>query len=135
MDTAVVVSVISAAAGLIVAAGSLYLTKKKEREADWRKYKFEQYKEFLFSMSGNLGTNPTQDGKRNFARTCNSLHLIGSKGVLLALHKHIEALADPSIPKAAQDALLSKLIWEIRQDVGIPGTPDASEFSVQLWGY
>jgi hypothetical protein len=52
MDTSVVVSVIAAASGVIVTAASYYLTKKKEREADWRKYKFEQYKEFMVSISG-----------------------------------------------------------------------------------
>jgi hypothetical protein len=51
MDISVVVSVIAAASGVIVTAVSYYLTKKKEREADWRKYKFEQYKEFLLSVS------------------------------------------------------------------------------------
>jgi hypothetical protein len=51
MDTSVVVSVIAAASGVVVTSVSYYLTKKKEREADWRKYKFEQYKEFLASMS------------------------------------------------------------------------------------
>lgn len=54
MDTSVVVSVIALASGVIVTSVSFYLTKKKEREADWRKYKFEQYKEFMVSMSGTL---------------------------------------------------------------------------------
>jgi len=47
MDTSVVVSAIAAASGVIVAAVSFFLTKKREREADWRKYKYEQYKEFM----------------------------------------------------------------------------------------
>jgi hypothetical protein len=133
MDTAVLVSIVAAASGVIVTAVSYYLTKKKEREADWRKYKFEKYKEFLVSMSGNLARYSTPDSRRRFYTACNALHLIGSKGVLLALHSLIAVAGDPSLSNDAHDALLSKLIWEIRQDVGIPGTPDASEFSARLW--
>ena len=133
MDTSVVVSVIALASGVIVTSVSFYLTKKKEREADWRKYKFEQYKEFMVSMSGNLANTSTPDGIRNFYKACNALSLIGSRGVLLALPAFINSAGKPNLSRDAHDALLSKLIWEIRQDVGIPGTPDASEFSVQLW--
>jgi len=46
MDTAVLVSIVAAASGVIVTAVSYYLTKKKEREADWRKYKFESTRNF-----------------------------------------------------------------------------------------
>jgi hypothetical protein len=133
MNTSVIVAVISSAASVIAAALSFYLTKKKEREADWRKYKFEQYKEFLVSMSGSLGSNSTSDGRMSFSSACNALHLIGSKGVLLALHSLLAVAGRPGLPNATHDALLSKLIWEIRQDVGIPGTPDESEFFAHLW--
>jgi hypothetical protein len=133
MDTSVIVAVISTAAGVTVASLSYYFSKKKEREADWRKYKFEQYKEFMVSMSGNLTNSSTPDGIRSFYKACNALSLIGSRGVLLALPAFINSAGKPNVSRDAHDALLSKLIWEIRQDVGIPGTPDASEFSVQLW--
>jgi hypothetical protein len=68
MDTSVVVSVIAAASGVVVAAVSFYLTKKKEREADWRKYKYEQYKEFMVSISGIVAGDSTPEGNRIFAR-------------------------------------------------------------------
>jgi hypothetical protein len=133
MDTSVVVSVIAAASGVIVAAVSYFLTKNRDREADWRKYKFEQYKEFMVSIGGSLGINSTPDGRRSFSSACNALHLIGSKGVLLALHSLLDATENSNLSRVTHDALLSKLIWEIRQDVGIPGTSDASEFSARLW--
>jgi hypothetical protein len=129
----VVVSIIAAASSVIVAAGSFYLTKKKEREADWRKYKFEQYKEFLVSMSGSLTRDSTPDSRRRFYTAGNALNLIGSNGVILSLHSFLAVAGKPGLSEADHDALLSKLIWEIRQDVGIPGTPDASEFSAHLW--
>jgi hypothetical protein len=70
-----------------------------------------------------------------FAKACNTLHLIGSKGVLDALHAYQdEARSSNPNPSAAKEAaLLSKLVWEVRKDIEIPGTPQESEFSVQLW--
>ena len=135
MSTAVIVSVISAAAGVMAAALSFYLTKKKEREADWRKYKYEQYKEFMVSISGIVAGDSTPEGNRIFAKACNTLHLIGSKGVLNALHAYQDEVAssNPKHSAARQATLLSKLVWEIRRDIEIPGTPQASEFSVNLW--
>ena len=129
MDTPIVVSVVAAASGVIVTAVSYYLTKKKERDADWRKYKFEQYKEFLLSVSGTVGTDSTPEGNRNFAKACNTLHLI------VALHAYQDEvrISNPSHSDIEHDARLSKLVWEIRKDVGIPGTPDEGEFSVHLW--
>lgn len=136
MDTPIFVALITVAGSVIVAAGGFYLTKKKEREADWRKYKFEQYKEFMASMSGSLGRNSTQEGQLGFAKAFNALHLIGSPGVLKALHQLQNELAiHPSVRSLERhDALLSKLVWEIRKDSEIPGTPGVSEFSVHLAG-
>jgi hypothetical protein len=135
MNTSVIVAVISAAAGVIVTTVSFYLTKKKEREADWRKYKYEQYKEFLLSMSGIVGTDSTPEGNRSFAKASNTLHLIGSKGVLVALHAFQDEIRISNANKsdAKHDALLSKLVWEIRKDLSIPGTSEVSDFSMYLW--
>jgi len=135
MDTTVVVSVIAAASGVIVAAVSYFLTKKREREADWRKYKYEQYKEFMVSISGIVAGDSTPEGNRVFARACNTLHLIGSRGVLVALHAYQDEVAssNPSHSAAKESEMLSKLVWEVRKDLEIPGTPQSSDFSVQLW--
>ena len=86
MDTPVTVAVISAAA-IVVPAVSFYLTKRKERQADWQRYKFEIYKELVQSLSGIVGTDSTPEGNRRFAAACNTLHLIASQGVITALHK------------------------------------------------
>lgn len=134
MDASVTVSVITAASAICVAAVTYLFAKQKERESDWRKYKFEQYKEFLISMSGALGRNPTLEGRLGFARACNTLHLIGSGEVLKALHELQDELEAPLDIRSQErhDALLSKLIWEIRQDIQIPRTTEMSQFVVQL---
>lgn len=86
MDTPVTVATISAAAAIVCFSHQFYLTKSKERQADWQRYKFELYKELVQSFSGIVGADSTPEGNRRFASVCNTLHLIGSKGVLNALH-------------------------------------------------
>ncbi|MFP5205176.1 MAG: hypothetical protein ACLGSH_07455 [Acidobacteriota bacterium] len=135
MNTAVIVSAISAASAVAVAAVSFYLTKSREREADWRKYKFEHYKEFLVSLSRIVGQAEIPEGQRMFAERCNTLYLIGTKGVLDALHAYRREIR-PTRGARSDDEhnrRLSALIWEIRKDVGIPGTPDLSDFIARLW--
>jgi hypothetical protein len=70
MDTSVVVSIVAAASALVVTALSYYFTKMKEREADWRKYKYEQYKEFMVGLSGTVGSDSTDEGQRTYAKAC-----------------------------------------------------------------
>jgi hypothetical protein len=75
----------AATSAIVVAALSYLFAKWKERDADWRKWKFDQYKELLDAMSGSLGQSSTLDGKMRFSKACNALNLIGSKGVLRTL--------------------------------------------------
>ena len=135
MDTPVTVAVISAAAAVVVPAISFYLTKKKEREADWQKYKFEQYREFVTALSGIVSTDSTPDGNRHFAVASNTLQLLASKSVITALHEFRDEIrvSNPNKSLERHDALLSRLIWEIRRDLKIPGTPPVGEFIASLW--
>ena len=136
VETAITVALISAGAAFVVApAISYYLTKKKEREADWRKYKFEQYKEFVTALSGIVGTDSTPAGNQRFAVACNTLNLIASKAVTTALHEFQDEIrvSNTNRSRTRHDALLSRLIWEIRADLGIPGTPAVTEFAAGLW--
>jgi len=86
MGSSLAVSVIAASSAVVVAALSYLFTKAKEREADWRKWKYEQYKQFVASISGITGTDSTPEGNQVFAEACNTLHLIGSKGVIDSMH-------------------------------------------------
>jgi hypothetical protein len=136
MDTPITVAAISAAAAAVVApAISFYLTKKKEREADWQKCKFEQYREFGTALGGIVGTDATPEGTRRFAVSCNTLHLIASQPVITALHAYQDEIRESNTDKSRtrHDALLSRLIWEIRQDLELPGNPAVGEFVAGLW--
>jgi predicted RNase H-like HicB family nuclease len=135
MDVPIAVAVISASAAVIVPAFSFYLTKKKERQADWQRYKFELYKDLVQSLSVVAGTDSTSEGRRRFALACNTLHLIAPTDVLDALHNfQDETSVSNSSPTAHKhDQLLSRLLWEIRKDLRIPRNPDVTDFNARLW--
>jgi hypothetical protein len=135
MEAQVIVAIISAAAAIVVAAVSFYLTKSKEREAEWQRYKFELYKELVQSLSGTVGTEATPEGHRRFAAACNNLHLIASNGVLAALHDFQDEIrvSNPKKSDDRHDALLWRLEWEIREDLRIPDNPPLDQFRARLW--
>jgi hypothetical protein len=130
----IAVAIISAAA-VVVPAVSFYLTKRKERAADWQKYKFEQYRDLLASLSGIVGTDSTPEGNRHFAEARNTLHLLASQRVLAALHDFQDEIriSNPHRSDESHDALLSRLVWEIREDLGMRQTGDVRDFKAQLW--
>lgn len=135
MDASIVVASISAASAVVVSALSFYFSKKKDRDVDWRKNKFEYYKEFLSALGGIAGSDATPDGNRKFALACNTLHLIASIGVIRALHDFQDEIRISNTEKSREthDTLLSRLVWEIREDLGIPPTGNTSEFAMYLW--
>ena len=135
MDTPILVAVISAAASLAVAAITFFLTKRKEREAEWRKQKLEHYREFLDSLSGVVGTDSTPDAQRRWARAANTIGLVASQKVLAALWKFQNSIAksnpNPSIED--HDRKLNQLMLAIRADLCISPADEPEKFSFRLW--
>lgn len=72
-------SVITAA--IMVQEVTVYLTKMKEREADWQKYKFEHYREFVVALGGIAGADATPAGNLRF--TVASAYLQSYKTTLI----------------------------------------------------
>jgi hypothetical protein len=122
-------------AAIVAPAVSFYLTKQKERQADWQRYKFELYKELIDSFSGVVGADVTPEGRKRFAAAVNTVNLIASLGVAVALHKFLDEIRDSNINRDANrhDRLLSCLEWEIREDLRILGNPRIGKFSAILW--
>jgi len=58
--------------GLLIAAATYWFTKKKEREAEWRKEKLAYYKAFIESLSGIAGSDNSIEGQRTFTRASNT---------------------------------------------------------------
>jgi hypothetical protein len=135
MDTAVVVAVISGLVAVITPTFAFYLTKARERAADRHQRKFEQYQELLAAIGSIVGTDATPEGHRRFAAACNTLNLMASVGVIRALHGYQDEIrvSNPHKSDERHDALLGKLVWEMRKDLGISATRHVENFSVRLW--
>lgn len=135
MDTPIVVAIITSAASLLVAAVTFFLTKRKERQAEWRKQKLEHYREFLDALSGVVGSDATSEGQRRWARATNTIGLVASQRVLMALRQFQDAIAksNPSPSTDSHDRTLNLLILAIRADLDITPADDPATFSFRLW--
>jgi hypothetical protein len=126
---------ISAVAAILVAAVSIFLTKQKEREAEWRSKKLAYYEEFFAAASGIIGEVEVVSAKVRFANSVNQLHLFASQNVINALHKFLAETAGSNKIRTPglQDALWSKIVWYIRQDLGIKPTSPLEQFVSVTW--
>jgi hypothetical protein len=135
MEGTIAVAIISACAAVVAPAIAYVYTKRKEQKADQDRYKFELYKELVLSLSGIVGTDATPEGNRRFAVACNAILLIAPKPALDALFAFQGEIRVSNLDRSVErhDTLLSRLIWEIRSDLRISGTPEVAEFAAHLW--
>ena len=128
-------AIISALAVVIASAGTIYLTKQKEREAIWRAKKLAYYEEFFGAASGLVGAAPPH-AKMRFATAVNNLHLIASGAAIQALHAFTDEIAESNsarFSKDRHDELWSNLVWQIRADLDDQPTKRPTDFSARLW--
>lgn len=135
IDTSILVATISAAASILVAAVTFFLTKRRERESEWRKQKLEHYREFLDALSGTVGTDSNPEAQRRWARATNTIGLVASQRVLLALWKFQDSIAksNPSPSLEDHDLRLNQLMLAIRTDLGVTPADSPKQFSFRLW--
>ena len=136
MSTQVLVAVIAAAASIVGAALTYLFAKMKEKEEEWRKIKFERYQEFMAALSSIVGTDETSAGLRRFAQACNTIQLVASREAIQSLHDFREVLdglaADNSDER--QRVLRSKLIRDLRADLGASEADNPIDLKVRLYG-
>lgn len=128
-------ALITALATILVSAGMFFLTKRAERQGVWRSKKLAYYEEFFGAASGIVGEESPAEAKMRFATSVNNLHLVGSAGVIKALHKFIDeiAVSNQDREQDNHDRLWSLLVWEIRADMDDPPSKDAADFNARLW--
>ena len=80
-----IASIMTFVGGALGAGVAYFLTKWREREAEWRKDKREHYKAFVGSLSGIIEGEATPEGKVIFNRATNDLNLIAPQTVIEAL--------------------------------------------------
>jgi hypothetical protein len=78
MSVAIITAVIGLIGSLVVAALTFWSTKRREREAEWRKEKLGYYKAFVESISGILEGDASPEGQRLFAKATNNLLLFAN---------------------------------------------------------
>lgn len=106
-------------------AGATYLlTKRREREADWRKMKLDLYREYMAALSGIVEGRETEEGHVRYVDAVNSLALVASPPVLKKLYAYLDYNSSSNVSKSLEqhDELLTNLVNALRQDV----YPDAS---------
>ena len=131
----ITVAVIGLAGTLAVAGITYWTTKRREREAEWRKEKLAHYGAFIESLSGIVAEDSTLEGQREFARASNNLLLFAPQGVIEALDafRREIRLSNPERSRESHDRLLAALLLAIRQDVGVSPADDSVTFAPRLW--
>lgn len=129
-------ALISAAAAIVVAALTSYLSKAKEREAAWRAKKLDYYEQFFGAVSGIVGGSAPPNAKIDFANAVNNLHLFAAQNVIDALHELCDEIAESNAANFSIDRhnrIWSKLVWHIRADLGDAPAKPIAKFVARLW--
>ena len=137
MDTPILVAIISAAASLAVAAITFFLTKRKEREAEWQKQKLNHYK-VLFSALSDLAVDGTDkhDANMRFALAANTIALVAPQYVIKALMAFHDEVKFSNKQKSVDrhDDLLKSLLLAVRKDIGRARGDKPASFVFHLIG-
>ncbi len=120
---------------LAVAVVTYWLTKLKERQAEWRKEKLAYYKAFIESMSGIIEGDATAEGHRQYAKATNNLLLFAPQSVITVLNafRTETAMSNINRTREAHDKLLAEMLLAIRKDVGVSPNDDPRTFEPILW--
>ena len=129
MNGTIIVAIITVVGSIVAAAITSYLTKAKDREAEWRAVKLTHYKRFMTALSAIVGSKPTDAERIAFADAANDISLVGSPAVLVALRRYL----DEQKVVNRHDELLTVLMFAIRDDLGRkPNRPD-EPFEFRMW--
>ncbi len=101
-----------------------------------RKEKLGYYKIFIGSLSKILEGEDSAEGQIEFATACNDLLLFAPQRVIDALKAFRDEVRVSNPNKSAEehDQLLSKLLFEMRRDIGVKPQDDPNTFKVGLQG-
>jgi len=134
MSPEILTTIISISGAVILAGATYWFTKKREREAELRREKLEHYKAFISSLSG-VTEGGSEEGQRAFSQASNNLILVAPQSVLEAMqtYRHETRTSNPNPSREAHDQLLSKLLLEIRRDLGVSPGDIENTFKVSLW--
>ncbi len=135
MTPTVIAAFISLIGSLVVAVATYWLSKQREREADWRKEKLAYYKAFVESINGIIEGDASPEGHRAFSKATNNLLLFAPQSVIESLNalRHEIRRSNTNRTQEKHDKLLAVLILEIRRDIGMFPLDNAATFTPILW--
>jgi hypothetical protein len=134
MGTSLTIVAISSLTAIVVAAITYYTTKQREREAEWRKEKLAQYKEYFEALAGTVGGQATDEARRRYCIAFNTVGLFASQDVIHCLHAYqdITRLPAEQISLEEHDKQLTRLVLAIRRDLRLRPGDNVETFSFQL---
>ncbi len=138
MDNSILVAVITVSGSILVAAITFFLTKKHQRDEEWRHEKLNHYKELLSAMFDTAidGIKKNDDVQMRFSRAFNTIALVASQDVVAALMKFHDEITDSNPNKSPEehDKLLRELMMAIRKDIGLLEKDDKEFPNFHLMG-
>ena len=94
MEGTVLAAIITGAVALVVVSVTppitYFFSRKRDHEADWRKMKLEQYKEYVTALSGTVHHPYDSAVQRRYTDAVNSIGLIAPPKVLIALYRFLD---------------------------------------------
>ncbi len=137
MNNTIAAAIISAAASVIVAALTFYLTKRHELSVQWRGEKLNHYK-VLFSALSDLAVDGTDKDEANkrFAMAANTISLAAPQYVIDALMAFPDEgkFSNPNKSAERHDKLLNELLLAVRRDIGLAKGDNGATFNFHLIG-
>lgn len=126
MDTTLLVAIITGFVTILTVGLSYVFSRRKDREDARRNLKIKYYEEFIKAMSeivvppstSNNAYKPSPNANKHFSDISNSLMIVASPKVILALYDLFEIIEKVNQNREIQEARLTALIKAIREDIG-----------------
>jgi hypothetical protein len=137
VDGTVLTALVSGGVALVTVAITqpiaYFFSRKRDHDSDWRKMKLEQYKEYVAALSGTVHHPYDSAVQRRYSDAVNSMGLVASPKVLVALYEFLDETSFTNIDRTAQkyDSLLSSLMRAMRADSHPKLPNDSSGFIFQ----
>ncbi len=134
MDTSLIIVAISSLTAIAVAAITYYTTKRREREAEWRKEKLAHYKDYFAALAETVGKDVSDDARARYAIAFNTVGLFASQDVIRCLHAYQEITRLPAeqISLDEHDKRLTDLVLAVRRDLQLRPIDDGGAFSFHM---
>lgn len=136
MEANTLVAVVPVAGSILTAALSYFFARRQQLGAQWRDSKLNHYKVLLAAISDLAVNQVDEDAHKRFALAVNTIALVAPQSVvqsLLAFHDAIR-ISNTNRTKEEHDHLLTKLVVEIRCDLGLRPKDDTLTFRYHLVG-